>query len=83
MTLPIARDLSSMGVRVVTLAPGFFESELVSDSIEFKRYLRNLIPLPARAGEPGEYAHMVQSVLENPMLNGETIRIDGAVRLNP
>lgn len=83
MTLPIARDLASMGVRVMTIAPGFFESELVPDSIEYRRYLKNLIPLPARAGEPEEFADMVQSVLENPMLNGETIRLDGAVRLNP
>lgn len=84
MTLPIARDLASEGIRCVTIAPGLFETPLLSSLPDkVKTYLSSLVPCPQRLGDPEEFAHLVQSILENPMLNGEVIRLDGALRMPP
>lgn len=84
MTLPIARDLSNIGVRVVTIAPGLFNTPLLASLPEKVRtYLASTIPFPQRLGEPDEYAHLAQSIVENPLLNGEVIRLDGALRMQP
>lgn len=84
MTLPMARDLASQGIRVVTIAPGLFETPLLMALPEkVQTYLASLVPAPSRLGLPDEYAHVVQSVVENPMLNGEVIRVDGALRMPP
>lgn len=84
MTLPLARDLASFGIRVVTIAPGLFNSPLlralpahVQDTLSLS------VPCPNRLGEPHEFAHLVQAVVDNPMLNGEVIRLDGALRMPP
>lgn len=84
MTLPIARELASYGIRVVTIAPGMFETPMF-DSLpdEVRKSLGALVPFPSRLGYPEEYALMVRSIIENPMLNGTTIRLDGAVRMQP
>lgn len=74
MTLPIARDLASMGVRVMTIAPGLFESALINDNPLDKKYLAGLNVFPKRLGFPEEYALLVQTIIENHMLNGEVIR---------
>jgi len=84
MTLPIARDLSRLGIRVVTIAPGLFDTPLMAMLPEEARQsLGQQVPFPSRLGRPAEYAQMVQSVIENPMLNGEVIRLDGALRMGP
>ena len=83
MTLPISRDLASMGVRVMTIAPGYFESQLIMDDLSLKNFLAKTQPFPKRLGLPEEYAHMVQTIIENQMLNGEVIRLDGSNRLYP
>ncbi|XP_061469982.1 3-hydroxyacyl-CoA dehydrogenase type-2 isoform X2 [Rhineura floridana] len=84
MTLPIARDLAPMGIRVVTIAPGLFATPLLASLPEKVRtFLARQVPFPSRLGAPGEYAHLVQCIVENPMLNGEVIRLDGAVRMQP
>ncbi len=84
MTLPIARDLSRLGIRVVTIAPGLFDTPLMAMLPEEARQsLGQQVPFPSRLGRPAEYAQMVQSVIENPMLNGEVIRLDGALRMAP
>ncbi|XP_067408364.1 3-hydroxyacyl-CoA dehydrogenase type-2 isoform X3 [Emydura macquarii macquarii] len=84
MTLPIARDLASMGVRVVTIAPGLFATPLLAGLPEkVQTFLARQVPFPSRLGLPGEYAHLVQCIVENPMLNGEVIRLDGAIRMQP
>jgi 3-hydroxyacyl-CoA dehydrogenase/3-hydroxy-2-methylbutyryl-CoA dehydrogenase len=84
MTLPIARDLSKMGIRVCTIAPGLFETPLLGQLPEKVRaYLSSTIPFPGRLGFPDEYAHLAQSIVENPLLNGEIIRLDGALRMQP
>ena len=84
MTLPIARDLSSMGVRVCTIAPGLFNTPMMASlPDEAKKSLGAMVPFPPRLGEPAEYAMLAMSIVENPMLNGETIRLDGAIRLAP
>ncbi len=84
MTLPIARDLSSMGVRVNTIAPGLFDTPLLASLPEkARKFLSETIPFPSRFGKPSEFAHLVQTIVENPMLNGEVIRIDGALRMQP
>lgn len=84
MTLPIARDLSRTGVRVMTIAPGIFETPMVGVmSEELQVSLGGQIPFPSRLGRPNEYAQLAQSIIENPYLNGETIRLDGAVRMAP
>lgn len=84
MTLPIARDLSTQGIRICTIAPGLFNTPMLAALPEKVRtFLAKSIPFPQRLGEPSEYAHMVQAIYENPLMNGETIRIDGALRMQP
>lgn len=84
MTLPAARDLARHGIRVVTLAPGLFGTPMVAGlPEEVKASLERLVPFPSRLGQPEEYAALVCHVLENRMLNGETIRLDGALRMPP
>lgn len=84
MTLPIARDLSREGIRVVTIAPGLFDTPLMAMLPEPARIsLGQQVPFPSRLGRPEEYAHLAQSIIENEMLNGETIRLDGAIRMAP
>jgi 3-hydroxyacyl-CoA dehydrogenase/3-hydroxy-2-methylbutyryl-CoA dehydrogenase len=84
MTLPIARDLAREGIRVVTIAPGLFDTPLLAGLPEPARIsLGQQVPFPPRLGQPDEYAHLVQAIIENPMLNGETIRLDGAIRMAP
>lgn len=84
MTLPIARDLSTQGIRVCTIAPGLFNTPMLAALPEKVRtFLAKSIPFPQRLGEPSEYAHLVQAIYENPLMNGETIRIDGALRMQP
>lgn len=84
MTLPAARELARVGIRVMTLAPGLFETAMSADlPPEARTALEAGLPFPARMGQPDEFAHMVQAVIENPLMNGEVIRIDSAVRLAP
>src|SRR5262249_16740547 len=84
MTLPIARDLASTGIRVVTIAPGTFDTPMLAMAPEpVRQALAAQIPFPSRLGRPSEYAALVRHVLENVMLNGETIRLDGAIRMAP
>ena len=84
MTLTIARDLSVMGVRICTIAPGLFDTPLMqAHSEEGKAALAAQIPFPKRFGKPDEFAMMSQQIIENSMLNGETIRLDGAIRMAP
>jgi 3-hydroxyacyl-CoA dehydrogenase / 3-hydroxy-2-methylbutyryl-CoA dehydrogenase len=82
--LPIARDLSSLGIRVMTIAPGLFETPLFATLPDKAREaLGEMTPFPSRLGYPEEYALLAGSIIENPMLNGETIRLDGAIRMQP
>jgi NAD(P)-dependent dehydrogenase (short-subunit alcohol dehydrogenase family) len=84
MTLPIARDLADKGVRVCTIAPGLFETPLLGglpDNV--KQSLEASVPFPSRLGQPSEYAMLARQIVENAMLNGETIRLDGAIRMAP
>jgi 3-hydroxyacyl-CoA dehydrogenase/3-hydroxy-2-methylbutyryl-CoA dehydrogenase len=84
MTLPIARDLAASGIRVDTIAPGLFGTPmLMMMPEEARQYLANQIPFPKRLGKPPEYAALACHIVENPMLNGETIRLDGAIRMQP
>jgi NAD(P)-dependent dehydrogenase (short-subunit alcohol dehydrogenase family) len=84
MTLPAARDMASRGVRVVTIAPGLFDTPLLAALPEEAREALGAgIPFPSRLGQPAEYAQMVEQIVANPMLNGETIRLDGALRMPP
>jgi len=84
MTLPIARDLSRSGIRVVTIAPGIFETAmLMGMPKEVQDSLGQQVPFPSRLGRPAEYAQLVHSIFGNTMLNGETIRLDGAIRMAP
>ena len=84
MTLPIARDLSRDGVRVNTIAPGLFLTPmLMSLPPAAQESLGKQVPFPSRLGRPDEYAMLVQQIFENPMINGETIRLDGAIRMAP
>ena len=84
MTLPMARELASSGIRVVTIAPGLFMTPMMAGLPEEARAsLGKQVPFPSRLGKPEEYAHLVRQVVENPMLNGETIRLDGAIRMAP
>ncbi|MFZ7946183.1 MULTISPECIES: 3-hydroxyacyl-CoA dehydrogenase [Bacillaceae] len=84
MTLPIAREFARYGIRVMTIAPGLFHTPMF-DTLpqEARDSLGKMVPFPSRLGYPNEYAHLVQSIIENPMLNGETIRLDGAIRMQP
>jgi NAD(P)-dependent dehydrogenase (short-subunit alcohol dehydrogenase family) len=84
MTLPAARDLSSRGIRVCTIAPGLFDTPLLAALPEEARQALGAgVPFPQRLGRPAEYAQLAVSIAENPMLNGETIRLDGALRMPP
>ncbi|KAI3357824.1 hypothetical protein L3Q82_016215, partial [Scortum barcoo] len=84
MTLPIARDLAPMGIRVITIAPGLFSTPLLAGLPEKVRsFLARQVPFPSRLGDPAEFAHLVTSLAENPMINGEVIRLDGAIRMQP
>jgi NAD(P)-dependent dehydrogenase (short-subunit alcohol dehydrogenase family) len=84
MTLPIARDLSRSGIRCVTIAPGLFATPmLLGMPQEVQDSLGKQVPFPSRLGKPEEYAAMVRHIVENVMLNGETIRLDGAIRMQP
>ncbi len=84
MTLPAARDLASRGVRVMTIAPGLFDTPLLAALPEEARTALGAgIPFPSRLGRPEEFARMVLEIVANPMLNGETIRLDGALRMPP
>jgi NAD(P)-dependent dehydrogenase (short-subunit alcohol dehydrogenase family) len=84
MTLPIARDLSSLGIRVCTIAPGLFLTPMMMGlSAEAQKSLGAQVPFPPRLGDPREYAQLAMSIVENHMLNGETIRLDGAIRMAP
>jgi len=84
MTLPIARDLAQNGIRVVTIAPGLFHTPLLGAlPEEAQKSLGAQVPFPNRLGKPSEYALLVKSIVENPMINGETIRLDGAIRMAP
>lgn len=84
MTLPIARDLSRELIRVCTIAPGLFKTPLLGSlPEEAQRSLGAQVPHPARLGDPDEYGALAQHIVENPMLNGEVIRLDGAIRMAP
>ena len=84
MTLPAARDMASKGVRVMTIAPGLFDTPLLAALPEAAREALGAgIPFPSRLGRPEEYALTVGQIVANPMLNGETIRLDGALRMPP
>ncbi len=84
MTLPIARELAGHGIRVMTIAPGLFETPMLAGLPEKARQsLAAQIPFPSRLGRPDEYAALVQHIIENEMLNGEVIRLDGAIRMAP
>ncbi|HEY8460119.1 MAG TPA: 3-hydroxyacyl-CoA dehydrogenase [Blastocatellia bacterium] len=84
MTLPIARDLARSGIRVVTIAPGLFNTPLLAGlSEEVQKSLGAQVPFPPRLGDPAEYAALAKHIIENPMLNGEVIRLDGALRMPP
>uniref|UniRef100_A0A6V7I0J1 3-hydroxyacyl-CoA dehydrogenase type-2 n=1 Tax=Bracon brevicornis TaxID=1563983 RepID=A0A6V7I0J1_9HYME len=84
MTLPLARDLSLQGIRVNTIAPGLFDTPMLQSLPDKVRtYLAKSVPFPQRLGNPEDYAQLAQSIIENPLLNGETIRLDGALRMQP
>ncbi|MBC3910997.1 3-hydroxyacyl-CoA dehydrogenase [Undibacterium umbellatum] len=84
LTLPMARDLSRSGIRVMTIAPGIFETPmLLGMPQEVQDALGKMVPFPPRLGKPGEYANLAKAIIENVMLNGETIRLDGAIRMQP
>jgi len=84
MTLPIARELSRFGIRVMTIAPGIFDTPMLAAMPEsIRESLGQQVPFPARLGRPAEYAALVCHIFENEMLNGEVIRLDGAIRMAP
>lgn len=84
MTLPIARELARFGIRVVTIAPGTFDTPMMGNlPEEARRSLGQQVPFPPRLGRPIEYAALAKHIIENDMLNGETIRLDGAIRMAP
>jgi NAD(P)-dependent dehydrogenase (short-subunit alcohol dehydrogenase family) len=84
MTLPIARELARFGIRVMTIAPGIFETPMLAAmGAEVRASLGAQVPFPSRLGKPDEYAALVQHIVANPMLNGGTIRLDGALRMGP
>lgn len=83
LTLPAARELARHGIRVVTIAPGIFKTPMMAAfSQDIQDALGAAVPFPSRLGEPSEYADMVRSIIENQMLNGEVIRLDGALRMS-
>lgn len=84
MTLPIARELAAHGIRVMTIAPGIFETPMLMGLPEkVREALGQMVPFPPRLGRPSEFAQLVQQIIENTMLNGFTIRLDGAIRMQP
>jgi NAD(P)-dependent dehydrogenase (short-subunit alcohol dehydrogenase family) len=84
LTLPVARELARFGIRCVTVAPGLFSTPLMEAlPAEVKDGMGKSVPFPPRLGRPAEFALLVQQIIENPMLNGETIRLDGALRMPP
>lgn len=84
LTLPIARELAAYGIRVMTIAPGLFDTPMFASlPKEDREALGAMTPYPSRLGEPSEYAQLVQSIIGNSMLNGEVIRLDGAIRMQP
>ena len=83
-TLPVARDLADKGIRVCTIAPGIFETPLLGTlPDDVRASLAASVPFPKKLGAPNEYAQLVRQIVENVMLNGETIRLDGAIRMAP
>ena len=84
LTLPAARELARFGIRVMTIAPGIFETPmLMCMPTEVRVALGAMVPFPPRLGKPAEYAQLARAIIENTMLNGETIRLDGAIRMQP
>jgi NAD(P)-dependent dehydrogenase (short-subunit alcohol dehydrogenase family) len=84
MTLPVAREMAEHGIRVMTIAPGLFETPMLAALPEdAQESLGNQVPFPSRLGRPEEYAALVKHIVENQMLNGEVIRLDGAIRMAP
>jgi NAD(P)-dependent dehydrogenase (short-subunit alcohol dehydrogenase family) len=84
LTLPVARELAASGIRVVAIAPGIFDTPMMAGLPEAAREsLGNQVPFPSRLGRPEEYAALVRHIIENEMLNGEVIRLDGAIRMAP
>jgi NAD(P)-dependent dehydrogenase (short-subunit alcohol dehydrogenase family) len=84
MTLPLAREFARHGIRVMSIAPGLFRTPMLESLPEsVQQSLGASVPFPPRLGEPAEYAALVQTIVENVLLNGETIRLDGAIRLAP
>jgi NAD(P)-dependent dehydrogenase (short-subunit alcohol dehydrogenase family) len=84
MTLPVARDLSQLAIRVMTIAPGIFLTPMMASLPQnVQDSLGKQVPFPSRLGKPEEYAQLVHSIVTNPMLNGEVIRLDGAIRMPP
>lgn len=84
MTLPVARELARAGIRIMTIAPGIFETPLLMGmSDEIRQSLGQQVPFPSRLGKPAEYAALARHIIENQMLNGEVIRLDGAIRMAP
>ena len=84
LTLPLAREFARSGIRVVSIAPGLFDTPLLDGlPAAVKEELGRSVPFPSRLGRPEEYAHLALAILANPMLNGETIRLDGALRMPP
>ncbi len=84
MTLPIARECAEYGIRVCTINPGIFDTPMLAGAPEnLREALGKMVPFPQRLGRPSEYASLVQHIIENTMLNGEVIRLDGAIRMQP
>ena len=84
MTLPLARDLASLGVRVMTIAPGLMETPMLAGlPADVRERLAASVPFPRRLGQPAEFADLVEHIVANPMLNGSVIRLDGAIRMPP
>jgi NAD(P)-dependent dehydrogenase (short-subunit alcohol dehydrogenase family) len=84
MTLPVAREMATHGIRVACIAPGLFETPMMAGLPEEARVsLAQQVPFPSRLGRPSEFAALVRHIIENPMLNGEVIRLDGAIRMAP
>jgi NAD(P)-dependent dehydrogenase (short-subunit alcohol dehydrogenase family) len=84
MTLPIARELARSGIRVMSIAPGIFDTPMMAAMPEpVRASLGQSVPFPSRLGRPAEYAQLARQIIENPMLNGSVIRLDGAIRMPP
>ena len=80
----MARELAASGIRVMTIAPGLFLTPMMASlPLEAQQSLGRQVPFPPRLGDPAEYALLVRQIVENPMLNGETVRLDGAIRMAP